>query len=411
MLSSHDKRPLPEEEVTDASNKRSRIALPALDQDLLLDTSNGVVPCCSTILALTSTYFKTALTTPLGEAIVDAEGRRRISMREFTRQDVALLIEIVTLHSAISVSNVHTLLPLFDFLGMDAAMRQADGVICAALGAVDAEGSPPAQKPPAPKLGWWTRAQTAARAAYIILRDGSTAPEPPAAPAPPVRSISRNAPARLGQMRHSGFTLVEWLGLACKYKLPRTKAECIVWILSSPGEFVSELTPIVTSDEHADVLAALWPALRPALLLPSQIAAGEMAEPPSAAVVAACWPALALSVKRWQVLGVLPFTGYCAVSESLSGSVVDQIKTEACGKVRTVVIDRLQRMFPGYEEAKEYTPISVSPYPGPAVQLLYPQSIDDEDEDDEDDDDDDDDMLKVDSAGRKRQRAASLSPS
>ena len=92
-----------------------------------------------------------------------------------------------------------------------------------------------------------------------------------------IATTSRNAPSRLGQMRHCGRTLVEWLVLACEYKLPRAKAECIGWISRSPGEFVSELAPIVTSDEHGDVLAALWPALRPALLLPfSALGGGQM---------------------------------------------------------------------------------------------------------------------------------------
>ena len=292
------KRPhAPDDATADATNKRSCPEPVSLDQDLVIETSNGLIPCCSAILAYASTYFKTALTTPIGEATVDADGRRRISMREFTRQDVGLLVEIVTLQSAISVSNVHTLLPLLDFLGMEAALRQADGVICAALSGVDVEEPLPAKPPAAPKMGWWTRARTAASVACSILRNG-TAPVPPAALAPPRHSVAREPPRRLGQMQHGGRTLIEWLTLACAYKLPRAKAECIGWISGSPGEFVSELAPIVTSDEHADVLAALWPALRPALLLPSQIAAGEMAEPPSAAAIAACSPAPAPSAHR-----------------------------------------------------------------------------------------------------------------
>ena len=155
------KRPhAPDDATADATNKRSCPEPVSLDQNLVIETSNGLIPCCSAILAYASTYFKTALTTPIGEATVDADGRRRISMREFTRQDVGLLVEIVTLQSAISVSNVHTLLPLLDFLGMEAALRQADGVICAALSGVDVEEPLPAKPPAAPKMGWWTRART-----------------------------------------------------------------------------------------------------------------------------------------------------------------------------------------------------------------------------------------------------------
>jgi hypothetical protein len=74
-----------------------------------------------------------------------------------------------------------------------------------------------------------------------------------------------------------------------------------------------------------------------------------MVDPPTPEMAPYCWPAFEFSIKRWEVLRCVPFTGYCAV-DAKKANVESKLTSEDCTNmaqvVKTEMETRLEKRAP-----------------------------------------------------------------